>query len=207
MIRSSSVPRQVAPVLGRTARLALAWFALGCSDPAAPGLPSVDAASEPPDAAILSILQDAGIADAGLAAWPSSEGAGSQSGEGGASWITGDGGAECVYGGAEQPHGAQFLADDGCNTCFCADGTVLCSMAICREHCGGLTGHRCDTGSWCLIAGCGLLDGAGFCVDQPDVCTGADQPVCGCDGKTYRDRCQVAAQGLMIASEGACPDP
>ena len=44
-----------------------------------------------------------------------------------------------------------------------------------------------------------------FCV--PGACTAQTELVCGCDGKTYSDECIANAQGVNVASRGACPPP
>jgi hypothetical protein len=45
----------------------------------------------------------------------------------------------------------------------------------------------------------------GECRERPTQCAGAAQPVCGCDGVTYRTACAAASLGLNLASAGPCP--
>jgi hypothetical protein len=45
----------------------------------------------------------------------------------------------------------------------------------------------------------------GECRDRPTQCSGAAQPVCGCDGVTYRTACAAASLGLNLASTSPCP--
>lgn len=51
---------------------------------------------------------------------------------------------------------------------------------------------------------CGSSDASGFCEVKPEMCTFIYQPVCGCDGKTYSNRCEAAAKGVSIKTEGEC---
>lgn len=45
----------------------------------------------------------------------------------------------------------------------------------------------------------------GTCRDRPTQCAGEAQPVCGCDGVTYRTACAAASLGLNLASTSPCP--
>ena len=51
---------------------------------------------------------------------------------------------------------------------------------------------------------------AGACVQRPSVLTCSTQPtgeVCGCDGRTYANRCYAAAAGVTVDFDGPCPPP
>jgi Kazal-type serine protease inhibitor domain len=73
--------------------------------------------------------------------------------------------------------------------------------------CGGLLGGQCAGGEFCsfaLDAICGAADATGVCELLPEVCTDESNPVCGCDGVTYGNRCYANAAGVSASSLGAC---
>ncbi|MCC6750630.1 MAG: hypothetical protein IT371_23435 [Deltaproteobacteria bacterium] len=51
--------------------------------------------------------------------------------------------------------------------------------------------------------GCGA-QGGGVCKTRPSSCTGEYLPVCGCDNVTYSNPCGANANGVSVASRGAC---
>jgi len=78
------------------------------------------------------------------------------------------------------------------------------------EACGGIAAVQCPAGFYCQQepGQClEVIDGAGTCQPQPEMCTREYLPVCGCDGQTYGNACDAAANGVSIAIEGECASP
>lgn len=65
------------------------------------------------------------------------------------------------------------------------------------------TNPDCGKGEYCEKA-IGECDGEGTCRSRPEFCTSEWNPVCGCDGETYSNRCAAASEGYNVAYEGEC---
>jgi hypothetical protein len=72
--------------------------------------------------------------------------------------------------------------------------------------CGGLTGMQCEGADYCDYEddSCGNSDGLGTCVPIPAECKPGGEPVCGCDGEAYKNKCEAAMAGVDVAEIGIC---
>jgi len=73
-------------------------------------------------------------------------------------------------------------------------------------QCGGIAGLKCPDGEACKYpAGkCNVADLSGICVKVPDACPKTGPRVCGCDGKTYENQCELLKAGVREDHKGAC---
>jgi hypothetical protein len=92
------------------------------------------------------------------------------------------------------------------NECFAeAAAMSIAHEGACGQICGGIAGIPCDDGEFCLLpeGGC-CCDFQGVCVPIPLDCPGECDPVCGCDGRTYKNRCLAIRAGTSVDHVGPC---
>ena len=80
--------------------------------------------------------------------------------------------------------------------------TLVISRAVpgeCRDN------SSCPAGSYCATEP-GDCDGVGQCMPMPQLCTTEWDPVCGCDGRTYSNKCTAASRGISVDFRGECRD-
>lgn len=73
--------------------------------------------------------------------------------------------------------------------------------------CGGWVGDTCAADEYCYFEPatyCDYADASGVCMTRPQICTREYGPVCGCNGETYGNPCEAAANGTSVATYGAC---
>lgn len=105
--------------------------------------------------------------------------------------------------------------DDDCELYgdCCADRDRYCEADEVEEGdrtCGGPQGGSCGDAQFCYydreesLCGMGKLEGS--CRDKPEACTRLYNPVCGCDGRTYGNRCMAHQAGVNVTAEAACEE-
>jgi hypothetical protein len=73
-------------------------------------------------------------------------------------------------------------------------------------QCGGIAGLKCPDGQACKypVGKCNVADLSGTCVRVAAVCPPVVAPVCGCDGKTYPNPCELLKSGVHEEKRGKC---
>jgi hypothetical protein len=84
--------------------------------------------------------------------------------------------------------------------------TAGAGQAQTGQTCGGIGGLQCPAGQACQFAfgKCNMPDLAGVCVAVPETCPKQGPPVCGCNGQTYANECELLKAGVRPEKRGAC---
>ncbi len=125
-----------------------------------------------------------------------------------------------VIAGCTEEESCDFESDCGeADVLICEDGTRI--AARCEPNEDGACAPRyeecpsvqtcatvadCSPAQFCRLAAM-TCTGEGICVTPPVSCTSDFEPVCGCDGETYSNRCAANAASVSIAAEGPCDAP
>jgi hypothetical protein len=95
--------------------------------------------------------------------------------------------------------GCECVGDD-CDRLY--DSFEAC-QADCQQACSSSdTPTPCPDGMYCQAPNNGC--GAGYCTATPVDCQRGGNPVCGCDGVTYDDICDLWEAGVAVAEFNAC---
>jgi hypothetical protein len=83
---------------------------------------------------------------------------------------------------------------------------TLAASAQTGQTCGGIAALQCPSGQACQyeFGQCNTADLAGVCVQVPETCPKQGPRICGCDGKTYTNECELLKAGVRPDKRGAC---
>lgn len=92
---------------------------------------------------------------------------------------------------------------------FLPGAVFLPAAALAQEGqtCGGIGNLQCPAGQACQFpeGQCNQPDLAGTCVAVPATCPEQGPPICGCNGTTYANECELLKAGVRPDRKGSCP--
>lgn len=73
-------------------------------------------------------------------------------------------------------------------------------------ECGGIGHLKCPDQQLCVLPSgeCKTPDMLGQCKEKPTSCAKEYKPICGCDGKTYTNYCELLRAGQQVSHPGEC---
>jgi hypothetical protein len=91
------------------------------------------------------------------------------------------------------------------NECWAAQSLVnVKSEGPCEKAAKCKTNAQCPKGDFCAKPD-GKCDDEGICAKRPAACIAiAEDPVCGCNDKTYSNRCEAYHAGVDVKHTGKC---
>jgi hypothetical protein len=110
----------------------------------------------------------------------------------------------CTVNGTLRENRSSWESGDGCNTCQCIDGQVVCTTRTCVPCGEGLP--DCADDEYCMFAygTCGA-EGPGVCELRKRGSCGIEASyACGCDGALYSNYCFAAKAGQSLADSMSC---
>jgi hypothetical protein len=89
---------------------------------------------------------------------------------------------------------------------LCSGLTFVSAGAQTGQTCAGIAALQCPQGQACQFEfdQCNTADLAGVCVQVAETCGKQGPRICGCDGKTYTNECELLKAGVRPAKRGAC---
>ena len=85
--------------------------------------------------------------------------------------------------------------------------SLLALLFSCDAGAGRID-QACSSNSDCAsteLCATGLCEGGiGACIERPTTCEDVENPVCGCDGRTYQTDCFASREGVRLATNQTC---